>query len=128
MNGQVVLRFAYAYGFRNIQSILAKAKKGKCPYHFVEVMACPSGCLNGGGQIKPKKEGPRETRQRVESVAEVLYEDLVPRAPQDNPLVQAVYRELLGGEPGGVEARQFLHTTYHNVPKLESSNPHMSQW
>lgn len=71
VNGQVVLRFAYAYGFRNIQSILAKARRGKCPYHFVEVMACPSGCVNGGGQIKPKKkEGPRDTRQRVERVRE----------------------------------------------------------
>lgn len=69
VNGKVVLRFAYAYGFRNIQSILAKARRGKCPYQFVEVMACPSGCVNGGGQIKPKKkEGPRDTRERVEKV------------------------------------------------------------
>lgn len=69
VNGQVVLRFAYAYGFRNIQSILAKARRGKCRYNFVEVMACPSGCVNGGGQIKPeKKEGPRDTRDRVEKV------------------------------------------------------------
>lgn len=73
VNGQVVLRFAYAYGFRNIQSILAKARRGKCPYHFVEVMACPSGCVNGGGQIKPdKKEGPRDTRQRVDKVRRKL--------------------------------------------------------
>lgn len=128
VDGKVVLRFAYAYGFRNIQSILAKSRRGKCPYHFVEVMACPSGCLNGGGQIKPKKEGPRDTRQRVEMVAGVLHKDLLPRAPQDNPLVQAMYRELLGGEPGAPAARPFFHTTYHNVPKLEESNPHMSPW
>ncbi|CAN0304934.1 unnamed protein product, partial [Hapterophycus canaliculatus] len=41
VDGKVLLRFAYAYGFRNIQSILAKARRGKCPYHLVEVMACP---------------------------------------------------------------------------------------
>ncbi|CAM9709668.1 unnamed protein product, partial [Discosporangium mesarthrocarpum] len=52
--GKAVLRFASAYGFRNIQSILAKARRGRCPYHFVEIMACPSGCVNGGGQAKPK--------------------------------------------------------------------------
>lgn len=69
VDGQVVLRFAYAYGFRNIQSILAKARRAKCPYQFVEVMACPSGCVNGGGQIKPsKKERADDTRQRVEKV------------------------------------------------------------
>eukprot|EP00903_Cladosiphon_okamuranus_P012244 g11483.t1 len=95
VNGQVVLRFAYAYGFRNIQSILAKARRGKCPYHFIEVMACPSGCVNGGGQIKPKKrEGPRDTRQRVEKVSKVLREGRVPRGPGDNPLVQLVYADL----------------------------------
>ena len=78
MNGQVVLRFAYAYGFRNIQSILAKARRGKCPYHFVEVMACPSGCVNGGGQIKPeKKEGPRDTRDRVEKVRGGWFPDVI---------------------------------------------------
>ena len=37
------MKFAIAYGFRNIQNIVQKIKRGKCPYHFVEVMACPSG-------------------------------------------------------------------------------------
>ncbi|CAN0558361.1 unnamed protein product, partial [Ectocarpus sp. 12 AP-2014] len=122
VNGQVVLRFAYAYGFRNIQSILAKARRGKCPYHFVEVMACPSGCVNGGGQIKPKKkEGPRDTRQRVERVRQFLRGGCLPRGPHDNPVVQAVYSELVGGGPGESRARELLHTSYHNVPKLELS-------
>ena len=53
VNGEVVLKFAAAYGFRNIQNLVQKMKRGKCPYQFVEVMACPSGCLNGGGQLKP---------------------------------------------------------------------------
>ena len=46
------MRFAATYGFRNIQNLVQKMKRGKCPYQFVEVMACPSGCLNGGGQIR----------------------------------------------------------------------------
>jgi hypothetical protein len=50
--GQPLLRFATAYGFRNIQSLVRKIKMGRCEYDYVEVMACPSGCLNGGGQIK----------------------------------------------------------------------------
>ncbi|KAF6264183.1 iron hydrogenase [Scenedesmus sp. NREL 46B-D3] len=51
-DGQVLLRFATAYGFRNIQTLVRKIKAGRCEYDYVEVMACPSGCLNGGGQIK----------------------------------------------------------------------------
>lgn len=43
VNGETVLRFALAYGFRNIQNLVQKLKRGKSPYHYVEVMACPSG-------------------------------------------------------------------------------------
>ncbi len=57
LNGKVVLRFAAAYGFRNIQNIIRNIKRGKCEYEYVEIMACPGGCLNGGGQIKPKDFG-----------------------------------------------------------------------
>lgn len=44
-DGQVVLKFAIANGFRNIQNLVQKLKRGKTPYHFVEVMACPSGMI-----------------------------------------------------------------------------------
>lgn len=50
--GPVLLKFAQAYGFRNIQNIMRRIKQGKCDYDYVELMACPSGCTNGGGQIK----------------------------------------------------------------------------
>ena len=50
-DGKVLLNFAAAYGFRSIQNLVQKMKRGKCPYQFIEVMACPSGCLNGGGQV-----------------------------------------------------------------------------
>jgi hypothetical protein len=43
LDGQAVLRFALAYGFRNIQNIVQKLKRGKLSYHYVEIMACPSG-------------------------------------------------------------------------------------
>src|SRR5690606_7108625 len=39
-------------GFRNIQSLMRKLKNGKCPYVYIEVMACPTGCVNGGGQAR----------------------------------------------------------------------------
>lgn len=46
INGQPPLKFAIAYGFRNIQNIVQKVKRGKLPYQFVEIMACPSGMTN----------------------------------------------------------------------------------
>ena len=49
VNGEVALRFSAAYGFRNIQNVIRNIKRGKCEYEYVEIMACPGGCLNGGG-------------------------------------------------------------------------------
>lgn len=46
--GRVLLHFAAAYGFRNIQNLVQKLKRGRCPYHYVEVMACPAGSWRGG--------------------------------------------------------------------------------
>lgn len=47
--GQVLLHFAAAYGFRNIQNLVQKLKRGRCPYHYVEVMACPAGSCRQSG-------------------------------------------------------------------------------
>lgn len=49
-NGEVLLRFAAAYGFRNIQNVVLKLKKGRFPYHFVEVLACAGGKTWGSGR------------------------------------------------------------------------------
>lgn len=51
MGGQIY-KMAKCYGFRNIQKIVQLVKKNKCPYLYVEVMACPGGCFGGGGQIR----------------------------------------------------------------------------
>ena len=50
-SGEAVLRFAVANGFRNIQNVVQKMKRKRCQLDFVEIMACPSGCLNGGAQV-----------------------------------------------------------------------------
>lgn len=53
----VDLKFVSAYGFQHIQNVIRKLKTQKCDYEYIELMACPSGCLNGGGQIKaPDKD------------------------------------------------------------------------
>uniref|UniRef100_A0A8C8XSY6 Cytosolic iron-sulfur assembly component 3 n=1 Tax=Panthera leo TaxID=9689 RepID=A0A8C8XSY6_PANLE len=114
--GQIVLHFAAAYGFRNIQNLVQKLKRGRCPYHYVEVMACPAGCLNGGGQLKAPNTPGKELLQRVET----LYSMVRTEAPEDAPGIQELYRCWLQGE-GSERAGRLLHTSYHAVEKASSS-------
>lgn len=77
-----VLKFAQAYGFRNIQTLVRKIKRGNSQYDYVEVMACPSGCLNGGGQPKHLKEqSPQDLLKDVEK----SYDHEVCTVNQDTP-------------------------------------------
>nr|XP_032606910.1 cytosolic iron-sulfur assembly component 3 isoform X2 [Taeniopygia guttata] len=115
-DGEVLLQFALAYGFRNIQNLVQKLKRGKCPYHYVEVMACPSGCLNGGGQIKLEGESSKEELQQVER----LYESLRAEIPEENQAVRELYEHWLGGW-GSDRALQVLHTQYHAVERASSA-------
>lgn len=114
--GQVLLHFAAAYGFRNIQNLVQKLKRGRCPYHYVEVMACPAGCLNGGGQLKAPDMPGKELLQQVER----LYSMVRTEAPEDAPGVQELYGHWLQGE-GSEQASRLLHTSYHAVEKAGSS-------
>ena len=58
-DNEIKFVFAKIYGFKNIQNLVRNLKK-KNPYHYIEIMACPAGCLNGGGQVKSKEFKPRE--------------------------------------------------------------------
>uniref|UniRef100_A0A3B1IFP5 Nuclear prelamin A recognition factor-like n=1 Tax=Astyanax mexicanus TaxID=7994 RepID=A0A3B1IFP5_ASTMX len=121
-DGTVLLRFAATYGFRNIQNLVQKLKRGKSPYHFVEVMACPSGCLNGGGQLKPVTElSNKDLLQQVED----LYRAEQPSAPEEDTRVAELYHTWLESV-GAESARQLLHTQYHAVEK--STNGLTIKW
>eukprot|EP00058_Branchiostoma_floridae_P010022 XP_002595510.1 hypothetical protein BRAFLDRAFT_118961 [Branchiostoma floridae] len=117
VEGKVVLKFALAYGFRNIQNMVQKIKRGKSPYHFVEVMACPSGCLNGGGQVRI---GDKEADKDLLTKAEELYLALPVRTPEKNPRLESLYSEWLSGRDNE-KARRMLHTTYHPVEKMTNA-------
>ncbi|XP_035225411.1 cytosolic Fe-S cluster assembly factor narfl-like isoform X2 [Stegodyphus dumicola] len=115
-DGEVILRFAIANGFRNIQNIVQKLKRGKSLYHFVEVMACPAGCINGGAQIRPMGESPKELLLKVEQ----LYHSLPVKNPAQDSLLKDLYEDWLGGEDTG-KAKQMLHTQYHAVQKMNNA-------
>ncbi|XP_072990027.1 protein NAR1 isoform X2 [Typha latifolia] len=121
VEGKQVLKFALCYGFRNLQNVVRKIKIGKCDYHFLEVMACPSGCLNGGGQIKPKMG--QSAKDVIQSLENVYMQDVLIANPFDNPLVKGLYDEWLG-QPGSEKAIRYLHTEYHPVVKSIASQLH----
>lgn len=115
-DGQVLLKFAIANGFRNIQNLVQKLKRGKSNYHYVEVMACPSSCLNGGAQIRPQN-----TQQMKELTRELedMYRSL-PKSQPDNDDVKVIYEEFLGGKNSD-KAQKLLHTSYHAVEKMSTA-------
>lgn len=115
-DGKVVLSFAIANGFRNIQNLVQKLKRGKSTYHFVEVMACPSGCLNGGAQIRPGSgDSVREmTTQLIDS-----YERL-PQSTVPNGETNHIYSQFLDGLASD-KADSLLHTNYHAVEKMNTA-------
>ena len=119
VDGRVVLKVGVANGFRNIQNLIRKLKTSDL--HFVEVMACPGGCLNGGGQIRAEQAADREAaKAKLRAVASVF----ATAAPDREDFREALlpfYRAFVGGEPGSEAAKALFHTQYHAVPPMESS-------
>lgn len=103
------LRVAVTSGLGNARKILERIRAGKESYHAIEIMACPGGCINGGGQ--PYLKGRRGIlAKRMEG----LYaedEKKAIRKSHENPAVLKLYEEFLG-EPGGEKAHALLHTHY----------------
>jgi NADP-reducing hydrogenase subunit HndD len=113
------LKVAVASGMRNAKVLMDQIREGNSPYTFIEIMGCPGGCVNGGGQpfVKPMFL-PNEENNILETYrekrAQALYsedERQVLRQSHNNTQVQALYKEFLG-EPNSHKAHELLHTTY----------------
>ena len=107
------VRVCVASGLSNAKKVLDGVKSGEMQYDFIEIMACPGGCINGGGQ--PIQHADVRNWTDVRSLrAKALYtqdEGMTYRRSHENPIVQQVYKEYLG-EPGGHRAHELLHTVY----------------
>ncbi len=104
----VELKCAVAHGLVNAKKVMDSIKAGEADFHFVEIMACPGGCLGGGGQPIPTNPEIRKKR------AEAIYAEdanLPIRKSHDNPEVQKLYKDFLI-EPLGELSHHLLHTTY----------------
>mmetsp|Transcript_23520 Transcript_23520/g.48187 ORF Transcript_23520/g.48187 Transcript_23520/m.48187 type:complete len:810 (-) Transcript_23520:37-2466(-) len=139
-NSIPVLTFATAYGFKNVQLVLQNLSKNNVGmsesperrrFDYVEIMACPSGCPNGGGQIGSagQRETPRETKERVKETVSAV--PIIRPKSNNRSIAFKIYgnSEDVSGSNGiisggcfGHDARRLFHTRFHAVPKMEISS------
>ena len=107
------VKVAVTSGLKNAAKLLDEIRAGKSPYQFIEIMCCPGGCVNGGGQ--PIQPGHVRNFTDLKALrAKALYEDdlsLEYRKSHDNPEIKAIYDEYLE-KPGSHRAHELLHTSY----------------
>ncbi len=104
----VELKTVVAHGLTNAKKVMDAVKSGEGNWHFIEIMACPGGCLGGGGQPIPTTPEIRQKR------ADAIYaedEGLPIRKSHENPEIKEIYKNFLG-EPLGHKSHELLHTHY----------------
>lgn len=112
--GDLTLNIAMAHGLGNARELLEGIRQGNSKYHAIEIMACPGGCIGGGGQ--PYHHGNLEIlKQRAESIYSIDKEFKV-RKSHENPAIKELYKEFLG-EPGSELSHHLLHTSYFERKK-----------
>lgn len=109
------IRIAVVHGLASAKKLIQDMEAGEANYHFVEVMACPGGCISGGGQPVGVTDKIRRKRQQGLYNADKMHQV---QKSQDNYLVQQCYDKCLGGCPGSHEAHHVLHTIYQNRSQL----------
>lgn len=117
INGRDI-RLAVVHTLKNARKIMEQVKKGISPYDFIEVMACPGGCIGGGGQPIGTTNAIRQKRMAA------LYEidkNMPLRKSHENPEIITLYKDFLG-EPLSEKAHELLHTTYTKVTKPYNFN------
>lgn len=111
------IKIGVAHGLGNARRLLEEVRAGKCEYHAIEIMACPGGCIDGGGQ--PLHHGDNSI---IEARWKAIYEDdknQPIRKSHENPEIIQLYKEFLG-EPCGEKSHHLLHTHYFNrQPKVD---------
>ena len=107
------INVAVASGLANARELLEQVKSGEKDYHFIEIMGCPGGCVNGGGQ--PRQPASVRNFTDIKALrAKALYTqdaNMPLRKSHENPAIKEVYKEYLE-KPGSHKAHEILHTTY----------------
>lgn len=110
----IKVNVAVASGLKNARELMERVKSGKANYHFIEIMSCPGGCVNGGGQpIQPAYV--RNNNDIIAMRAKAIYDTdaaMTLRKSHANEAVQTLYKDFLG-EPNSHKAHEILHTHYN---------------
>ncbi len=115
------VKVAIAHGTKNAQKLLDAIRAGEKEYQFIEIMACPGGCINGGGQPALSNDIRMECNP-IELRMQALYnedEAMVIRKSHENPSIKKIYEEFLG-EPNGHKSHELLHTKYLKRDKFRT--------
>lgn len=122
----VTLNIAVVHSISNVKGIIEQIKSGNCKYHFVEVMACPGGCINGGGQpflkpgLLPFDDKQKTLMELVSNRMKVLYQNDQQsslRNAHSNPMIKDLYSTYLG-TPGSAKSHYLLHTHFTQQTSL----------
>jgi NADH-quinone oxidoreductase subunit G len=114
--GKVNLKLGVVHSLKNARKVCEEVKKGEADYDLIEVMACPSGCINGGGQ--PVSFDPEYKEKRAKGIFS-CDKQLQLHKSQENPYVKEVYEKVLG-EVGGHKAHELLHTSYTGRKRVKN--------
>lgn len=109
--GEHELNVAVVYGTANARTLIERMKNGGKQYHFIEVMACPGGCIGGDGQPKDLLKDADQIRQSRISGLYARDASLTVRKSHENPDIKLVYEQFYG-QPLSEMAEKMLHTTY----------------
>lgn len=115
---EVNQKFAIINGFRNIQTVVQRLKRNALKYDYIEVMACPSGCINGGAQCRPN---PGDDQMAATQATKQIYEQVGPielPTNADSEKVSKLYENLGLGDD--ITRKRLLYTDFHPVPKLQN--------
>ena len=117
--GGMDIRIAVAHGLGNARQLLNNIREGKAQYEFIEIMACPGGCVTGGGQPIVSSRVRMNVDLKKERAKALYSEDLnsAIRKSHENPDIKLLYSEYLE-KPGSHKAHELLHTHYHARPKF----------
>ncbi|MGN0795619.1 MAG: NADH-dependent [FeFe] hydrogenase, group A6 [Christensenellales bacterium] len=107
------VKVAVCSGLANARELMEQIKAGKADYHFIEVMSCPGGCVNGGGQPIKSAEIRNNYDIKATRAAAIYDADKKSklRKSHENPAIQTIYKEYFG-EPNSHKAHEILHTSY----------------
>ena len=121
--GETTIHVGVANGLTNAKLLLDKVYGGEEPFHVIEVMACPGGCIGGGGQPYPpegiKVLDPELLRKRASALYSIDSGKKL-RKCYENPAIEEVYDKFLGG-PGSAKAHELLHTP---LPRRKTAPRH----